>query len=225
MGERKIFIVGASTLAAILHEEFIVSQGEDFGGFVADDPAKHESRSFNGHPIVSFEYLRSEIYSKIELLMGVGYSGLNGHRKRLFEALSADGFNFGTRIHPTAYVSNSASVGQGSIIMAGSVVEPGAIVRDNSFIGSNCTVAHDSEIGSHCWLASGSVIAGNCSIGDRTFVGVKSAITDNVRVGAKSFLGAGAIIARDTAEGSVWLSRGAEKIRFSSEEYVRVKGI
>ncbi|MBQ9572900.1 MAG: hypothetical protein IJR22_05870 [Acidaminococcaceae bacterium] len=68
-----------------------------------------------------------------------------------------------TLVHPTAYVSPSATVG------AGTVVEPKAVINTNSQIGQGCIISvgtvvdHDCVIGDFCHINAGVVCgAGSC---------------------------------------------------------------
>lgn len=88
--------------------------------------------------------------------------GNNALRQRLTVQLRGmAGARLVTLIHPTAYVSPSAVIGQGT------VVEPKAVINTNSRIGQGCIISvgtiidHDCEIGEFCHINAGMV----CSAG------------------------------------------------------------
>lgn len=90
--------------------------------------------------------------------------GNNALRQKLMAQLCGmQGVRLVTLIHPTAYVSPSATIGQGT------VVEPKAVVNTNSRIGRGCIISvgtiidHDCEIGEFCHINAGMV----CSAGSR----------------------------------------------------------
>jgi sugar O-acyltransferase (sialic acid O-acetyltransferase NeuD family) len=149
----------------------------------------------------------------------VGYAGQNEPRERLFEVGKALGYEFETYIHPRACVSASVDLGEGSVVMAGSVVEPFSRIGSNSVVWSNCVIGHNSAVGDHCWVSSGAVMAGNSAIGSRSFIGVGAIISNGVIVGNDNMLGAGAFISKKTDADSVMLARSAEKIRFTARQY------
>src|SRR5437868_290933 len=57
------------------------------------------------------------------LIIGIGDCGA---RARLAETAKEAGFEFGTAIHPRAVVASDVQIGEGTVIMAGAVVNPGA---------------------------------------------------------------------------------------------------
>ena len=90
--------------------------------------------------------------------------GNNALRQQLTAQLyGMQGVRVVTLIHPTAYVSPSATIGQGT------VVERKAVVNTNSRIGQGCIISvgtiidHDCEIGEFCHINAGMV----CSAGSR----------------------------------------------------------
>lgn len=90
--------------------------------------------------------------------------GNNALRQKLTVQLCGmTGVRLVTLIHPMAYVSPSAVIGQGT------VVEPKAVINTNSRIGQGCIISvgaiidHDCEIGDFSHINAGMV----CSAGSR----------------------------------------------------------
>lgn len=67
-----------------------------------------------------------------EAFVGIGNNKLRGE---LLTRLEHEGFTIPVLIHPTAYVSNSAVIGKGTVI------EPKAIVNANSKVGIGCIIS------------------------------------------------------------------------------------
>ncbi len=84
--------------------------------------------------------------------------GNNKFRFEILQKLSDIGYNLPVLIHPSAYVSKSASVGDGTVI------EPKAVVNANANIGKGCIVSigalidHDVIINDFSHINSGAVI-------------------------------------------------------------------
>lgn len=89
-----------------------------------------------------------------EVICGIGN---NTVRKSLLEQAEQAGFDIPVLIHPTAYVSPSAS------IEAGTVVEPKAIVNANSVVEKGCIISvgaivdHDAVIGAYSHVNAGAI--------------------------------------------------------------------
>lgn len=91
--------------------------------------------------------------------------GNNALRQKLAAQLCGmTGVKLVTLIHPTAYVSPSTVIGQGT------VVEPKAVVNTNSRIGQGCIISvgtiidHDCEIGEFCHINAGMVCSAGCCV-------------------------------------------------------------
>ena len=75
-------------------------------------------------------------------------------RENLFEKVLNDGFKFPTIISPLSYASKHSSIGEGTIIMHGSIINAGAKIGRNCIINSKSLIEHDVVIGDHCHISS-----------------------------------------------------------------------
>jgi len=158
-------------------------------------------------------------------LMAIGYADLNRTRETLFNKIKELGYEVLTYIHPDARIYSHEPIGEGSIVLAGSVIEPHAKVGKNSMIWCNITIAHHSTVGDHCWIASGTVISGQAKVGNNSFVGVNATIVNKVEIGEYNIVGASALISKCTKPRSVYLARSGEPFRYSSEDYIKHFGV
>ncbi|MHC5353686.1 PglD-related sugar-binding protein [Myroides sp. LJL115] len=72
-------------------------------------------------------------------------------------------------IHPKAYVSELAEIGEGTVILANAVVQAGAKIGKHCIINANVTIDHDAIVGDYVCTYPGSYVAGfaivkQCSI-------------------------------------------------------------
>jgi UDP-perosamine 4-acetyltransferase len=127
--------------------------------------------------------------------------GSNPVRARLADLL--DGLvRFVTVVHPSATVASSASIGEGVVICAGSIVQPYATIGDHTIINTGATVDHDSFIESFSHVAPGSHLAGNVTVGRGALLGIGSVVVPGVQIGANAVVGAGSVVIRDVEAGS-----------------------
>ena len=64
-------------------------------------------------------------------------------------------------------------------------------------------VGHDASIGDDCELGPGTVIAGHVKFGNRVRVGVNACVRPFINVGDGARIGAGAVVVKDVAPGTV----------------------
>ncbi len=97
-------------------------------------------------------------------------------------------------VHPAATVSRHATLGQGTVVMAGAVVNIDAAVGQACIINTGATVDHDCRIGDGVHIGPGAHLSGHVEIGQRTWVGVGAAVKQGLRIGDRVMVGAGAVI-------------------------------
>ena len=110
-----------------------------------------------------------------------------------------------TLVHPTAYVSPLASLGQGVFIGANSVVGPGARLEDHVFVNRGVTIGHDTRIGSFSRLQPGANLGGLSRIGGGVTVAIGATLLERLVVGDRAFIGAGAVVTKDVPDDALVL--------------------
>lgn len=144
------------------------------------------------------------------VIVGIGD---NLTRRRLFELLLAGGEHLATASHPSAVLSASCAIGDGTAICAGVVVNPAARVGANVILNTGCTVEHHNQIGEHAHIAPGVRLGGHVTIGQGALVGIGATVLPGRRVGAWSIVGAGAVVTRDLPDGVVAVGTPARVTR------------
>lgn len=118
-------------------------------------------------------------------------------RIKLFQTLLDLKASLPSPISPLAYVSKSASLGRGSIVMHHALLNCGARVGQNCIINSKALLEHGSAVGDHCHISTAAVLNGEVVVENACFVGSNATIAQGVRIGHTSLVAAGAIVMRD----------------------------
>lgn len=222
---KKILLAGnaitAEVLCAYLHRD----SRYEVGGLTVDDEFTSQG-GVSGYRTVGLSKATSAFSPKTyRVIMAIGYDNLNRTREAVFKRLKSIGYEIETYIHPHARVYTDHPVGEGSVILPGAVVEPRVRVGANTMLWSNVTLAHDSRVDNHCWVATGAVVSGQAKIRRNTFLGIGCTVVNAVTVEEFNVVGAAAMVSSDTVPYSVYLARSAERIRYSSEDYVKHFGV
>jgi sugar O-acyltransferase (sialic acid O-acetyltransferase NeuD family) len=112
-------------------------------------------------------------------------------RIRLYQQAASLGFQLPVIVAPTAHVSRHATLGPGTIVMHGAIVNAGARVGDNCIINTRALVEHDATVGDHCHISTGAIVNGGVCIGVGSFVGSGSVIKEGVKLGRGCVVGIG----------------------------------
>jgi sugar O-acyltransferase (sialic acid O-acetyltransferase NeuD family) len=135
-------------------------------------------------------------------LVAVGHIRTPEPRMHLFALLQSLGFTLPAIVSPLAHVSRHATLGAGTIVMHGAIVNAGAVVGCNCIINSHSLVEHDAAIGDHCHIATAAVINGGVQVGAGSFIGSNAALREGVRVGERCTIGMGEQLLDDCQSGA-----------------------
>ena len=157
-----------------------------------------------GYKVVGSDDDLEKIFGEVGCaLVTVGQIKSPAVRTRLFETLKSIGFNMPVIASPTAHISKHSSIGDGSIIMHGAVVNASAGIGKNCIINNKALVEHDVKIQDHCHIATGAIINGDVTIGRGTFIGSGAVIYNGISIGDNCVVAAGLTIKRSIKNNSV----------------------
>jgi len=131
--------------------------------------------------------------------------GDNAARELVTRAIqaSAPHLELATAIHPSALLGDSVTVGAGTAIMAGVVINPMTRIGAGCIVNTRASIDHDGVIGDFASIGPGCVLAGTCTVGDRASIGIGAAVVQQRKIGAGAIVGAGATVLHDIPEDTV----------------------
>jgi len=191
----RILIVGAGGHAQVIADILLKMKDIDKKlmpiGFLDDCQALH-GKNFLGLPVLG-PLLSSSSIEHEAIIVAIGDNGI---RKRLFEEYQLKGERFFTACHPSSVLASQVSLGTGSMICAGTVVNPSSVVGANVILNTGCTIDHHNNIGDHVHIAPGVSLGGAVMIGEGTLVGIGATVMPQCRIGEWSIVGAGSVVNR-----------------------------
>jgi len=165
-------------------------------GMKAEVDARHL-----GYPVIATDTALPQLAKEYEYaLITVGQIDSPATRIRLYRQVVDLGFNLPTIIAPTAYVSNHASIGAGTIVMHGAVVNAGAKVGNNCIINTLALIEHDAVVEDHCHISTGAILNGSAQVGAGSFVGSACTVRDGITLGKNCVVGMGLCVRHDQAD-------------------------
>lgn len=190
----RLMILGGGGHAAVVAEAIQAMGGHDLVGFHDDDLARRLAGL--PHRGAISEAWRTRDADGI--VLGVGHAHL---RREWLAAAIAASLAAPAIIHPRAWVSPSACLGLGVVVMAGAIIQARAVIGAGAIINTGASVDHDSVVGDHAHLAPGARLAGGVTVGAGAFIGMMACVIEGRTVGDGALIAAGAVVVHDVEAG------------------------
>ena len=137
------------------------------------------------------------LLSQISSLKFVVAIGNNQIRKSIVLKLGLPNHSYISLIHETAVISSSASIGQGTVIMAHATINADAWVGNHTIINTGGIIEHDNRIGDYVHIAPRATLTGSVNVKEGTMIGAGATIIPGKSIGEWTIIGAGATVISD----------------------------
>jgi sugar O-acyltransferase (sialic acid O-acetyltransferase NeuD family) len=169
---KKVVIIGAGGHAKVLAETIDLIRDLELVGFIDDQIEKGTLLMGHVQVIGSINDIETISGQCDAFVMGIGNNEI---RKQLLDQYSGK-MDFETIIHPLSFISGTADIGTGTVVLAGAIIHTNAKVGSCCIINSNVVVDHDCEVGDFTHLAIGTLVGSNSKIGSLLKTDVGQAI-------------------------------------------------
>lgn len=136
--------------------------------------------------------------------------GSNAVRKKFARTLEV---RWHTAVHPSAVVSDYASLGQGTVVMAGAVINADARVGEHCIVNTGAVVEHDCRLEDFVHIAPKAALGGNVTLGIGSWIGIGAAVKNNTAVCSRCVIGAGAAVVKDITQPGTYVGVPAKKTK------------
>lgn len=137
--------------------------------------------------------------------------GNNRIRKLIAERL---GCEFGKAISPSAVISPSVSIGDGTVVMAGAIINAEANIGKHCIINTGASIDHECVISDFVHIAPHVTLCGNVYVGEGSWVGAGATVIPGIKIGKWCTIGAGAVVISDVPDNAVVAGVPAKVIKF-----------
>lgn len=185
----EIFIYGASGHGKVIAD---IAQrcGHTIAGWI-DDSSDTDTYSWEDFCLA---------YPNGSIAIGIGD---NNARERITHKVTEAGYQLPSLIHPSAVISGSATIGEGSVVMPLAVINADAAIGKGCIINSGAIVEHDCIVENYVHISPNAALSGGVHVKQNTHIGIGTNIIQNIRIGAYCITAAGSAVVHHVADYSL----------------------
>lgn len=210
---KNLYIIGAGgfgrEVAWLVERINAIVPTWDLKGFIDDNTAIHGTMQDDYQVVGDCGYLINspqEVYA----VCAVGSAKV---RKKIIEKLSGySNIKFATLVDPSVLCSNRVTIGEGSIICAGTIITVDVSIGKHVIINLDCTIGHDDIIHDFVTIYPSVNVSGDVEVGECSEMGTGMQIIQEKNIGEESIIGAGAVVVKDINMPGTYVGMPAERI-------------
>jgi sugar O-acyltransferase (sialic acid O-acetyltransferase NeuD family) len=208
--DKKIAIIGAGGFAKetlccfidALQQKGTYRPG-NFNFAIEDEKAK--GQNILGVDVLPISALDPDKYKVIIAI------GDPSRRKLVAESLPE--FEFATVIHPTAVISHWVTIGEGSIITAGTIITCDIQIGKHAHLNLHTTIGHDCVIGDYLTTTPAVNISGICTFGNKVYFGTNASVKQGISICDDVTVGMGTVVLKNIEEPGTYVGNPMRKIK------------
>jgi acetyltransferase EpsM len=210
---KKVIIIGSGGHAAELRDYINHYNGAgptdriEVLGFLDDNPNSHKHYSFKEPYLGKID--DHTIERHISYLIGIANLEF---RSSIIKKFLSKGATFTGFIHPTAIISPSCVIEEGTVISHNVSVGAMAKVGKFNILNSRCTIGHDSSIGDCNFISPQVAISGNTKIGNGNLLGTNACTIPGITIGNGNKIAAGMVVYKNVNDNETVFFRYKERI-------------
>lgn len=180
-------------------------------GFLDDDPGLWGT-SVSGTPVLAGVDALAEL-PDAHVVLCTGSPGNFTSKKRIAERLGLPPERYATLVHPSAVVPESCRLGEGTVVLAGTVATTDVEVGAHVGIMPQSVLTHDCRLDDFVTVGAAVCLAGGVHVQEGAYLGAGCQIRGTLTIGAWALVGMGAVVLADVPPGEVWTGVPASFLR------------
>lgn len=202
---KRLALIGASGHGKAIAD---IAKANGYEAIVFYDDRWQEIRELYGYPVVgdvAQALVDKDCFDAVYIAIGNSKTRgwIQQHQPKIGPAL----------IHPSAVVSQSATLDSGTVVMPNAVINADTQIGRGVIINSGAIVEHDCIIGDFSHICPNVSIAGGVSVGEKSWVGIGSTIIQLCKIGSNVVVGAGAVVIEDIEDNQTVVGNPAKSLK------------
>lgn len=178
--------------------------------FIIDKIVDHHPKTAFVFDIPVWDFNAIKSFEGLPFIISIGD---NKSRKRVAESIQA---HYLKVIHPKAVVSRFSNISEGTVVMAGAIINADAKIGKHCIINTGSIIEHECLLGDFVHISPSASIAGNVTVGEGSYIGIGASVIQGVTIGKWVVIGAGAAIIADVPDYAVVVGVPGKTIKFNT---------
>ena len=209
-----MLIIGAKGFAKELLQLLLDDGEAENSAFYDDVSIGMQDVLFGNYPVLKNESQAQEYFANVDnrFCLGLGNPHL---RHKLAAKFTNLGGILTTTVSKQATVANlDVRIGVGSNIMPTALISPSVDIGEGTLIYFHTSITHDCKLGKYAEISPSATVLGRVTIGDFTQIGAGAIILSDLKIGNNVIVGAGAVVTKDVPDNAVVTGVPAKVIRY-----------
>ena len=203
---KNVVIIGAGGHAKVI-ADIITKSNDTVIGFL-DDNLDIQNKTIYLNKTVLGTIKDIDKYKEYYFIIGIGNNNIRENIANSYD------LKWYTAIHPNAIIANEVSIEEGSVVMAGSIINTGTKIGKHCIINTKSSLDHDNIIENYVHISPGATLAGTVHIKEKTWICAGATIINNITIAKNNIIGAGSVVIKDiNEENSTYVGVPTRKIK------------
>lgn len=189
---KNVVIIGAGGHAKVI-ADIITKSNDNVIGFL-DDNLDIQNKTIYLNKTVLGTIKDIDKYKEYYFVIGIGNNNIRENIANSYD------LKWYTAIHPNAIIANEVSIEEGSVVMAGSIINTGTKIGKHCIINTKSSLDHDNIIENYVHISPGATLAGTVHIKEKTWICAGATIINNITISKNNIIGAGSVVIKDINE-------------------------
>lgn len=203
---KKLIIIGVNGHGKVVADVATAMQTYEEIAFLCNFDKKTECMGF---PIVGKNADAIRFIDEADFFVAIGESEI---RMQLMEELMAQGASFATLVHPSAILGSLVEIGEGTVVMPGTVLNAETKIGRGCIINTSSSVDHGCVLGDYVHVSVGAHLCGIVHVGAHTWIGAGATVINGLHVCNHCMIGAGAVVVKNIKEPGTYVGVPARSV-------------
>lgn len=193
----KIVILGMGGHAKSIIDAIESQNSYEIVGCVVNETSIHTEEK--DYPVIGRDEDMQNLFQQgiRNVALGIGFLGKSKVREKLYFQLKEIGYSFPIICDPSAIISKSVEIGEGTFIGKGAIINTGAVIGRMCIINTGSIIEHGCQVDEFSHISVGTVLCGEVKVGKAAFIGANSTIIQGKEIESNCIIGAGETIKKN----------------------------